>query len=145
MEVEPASLSQPSRSRLAEPGRDRDHGCARPVADDLELMPFTHSRLVNVAGEDEVCAGVDQGTEDAVAPRDRTLVRRPPRRAEQVVVEDGDAEGLRRRCAEPLGRPLELRSAQCAALVAERDDAVGSVVSQTRSNSAHGRMNRANV
>ena len=92
VEVEAARLAEPSRPRLPEPGRDRDDGRARLVADDLELVPLAHGRLVDVTREDEVGAGVHERAEDVVAARDRPLARRPPRRADQVVVEDGDAE-----------------------------------------------------
>ena len=79
------------------PGAIGDHGRVRLVADDLEVVPLAHRRLVDVAREDEIGAGVQQRTQHVVAARDRTLARRAPRRADQMVVEDGDAQRSRAR------------------------------------------------
>ena len=121
MQVEPARLAQPSRPRLPESGGDRHDGRARVAADDLELVALAHGRLVDVTREDEVGPRVHERAEDVAAVRDRPLARRPPRRADQVVVEDGHAERSVLGLAEPLrSRARELRPAQRAALVAER-------------------------
>ena len=61
--------------------------------------------------EDELGAGVHERAQDVVAARDRSLARRPPRRADQVVVEDGDAERSGLCLLEPLRpRARELRA-----------------------------------
>ena len=83
-------------------------------------MPLAHGRLVDVAREDEVRACLHEGTENAVTPRDGTLARRPPRRADHVVVEDCDAERSLLRRRKTLGRAVELRATERATLVAER-------------------------
>ena len=70
--------------------------------------------------EDEVGARVHERAQHVVAARDRPLARRPPRRADQVVVEDGHAQRSLVGRAEPFGRALELRPAERAALMAER-------------------------
>ena len=118
--MEPARLAQPPRPWLAKPGRDGDHGRVRLVADDLEVVPLAHRRLVDVAREDEIGACVQQRTQHVVAARDRPLARRAPRRADQMVVEDGHAQRPRLGRGEPFRRALELRPAQRAALMAER-------------------------
>ena len=120
MQVEPARLAEPSRPRLSEPGRDRDDRRAGLVADDFELVALAHGRLVDVAGEDEVGAPVHERAQHVVAAGDRPFASRPPRRADQVVVQDGHAQRSLAGRAEPFGRALELRPAERAALVAER-------------------------
>ena len=119
MEVKPARLAQASRPRLPESGRDRYDGRVRLVADDLELVALADRRLVDVAGEDEICSRVDECAQHVVTSGDRPLVCRPPRRADQMVVEDGDAEGSLLGGGEPFRCALQLGSAQCAALLAE--------------------------
>ena len=119
MHVQSARLAEPSRPRLPEPGCDRDDGRARLVADDLELVPLADRGLVDVAGEDQVGAGVDERAQNVVAARDGTLARRPPGRAEQVVVEDGDAKRSR------LGGGEALSRARSAALRSARRPAGG--------------------
>jgi hypothetical protein len=120
MEVEPARLAEPAWPRLAQPGSDRDDRSARLVADGLELVPLAHCGLVNVPGEDQVGARVDERLEDVVAPRDGTLAGRPPWRAEEMVVEDGNAQGAVCGGAEAPRGPVELRAGQRSALMPER-------------------------
>ena len=87
---------------------------------------------------------------------DRALARRPPRRADHVVVEDDDAVRASGGRAEALGRGAELGLAQAAALVAVRSRRVQADdvercrrvrrlgrLPQARSNSRHGAVNRA--
>ena len=86
----PARLAAAARPRLAQPRR-RDH--RRPVhraGGDLELAPLADGALVDVAGEDQLGAGVDERPEDGAAARDRPLAA-PPGCAGQVVVERDDA------------------------------------------------------
>jgi hypothetical protein len=104
---------------LPETGCDRDHGRPGLVSHHLELVALAHRRLVNVAGEDELGAGVDKSSKHAVPMRDRAFARGAPRSADQMVVEHGDVERSSRGRGEPLGRPLQLRVAQRAALMAK--------------------------
>jgi hypothetical protein len=119
VQVEPARLAQPPRPRLPESGRDCDDSSARLVSDDLELVSLAHGRLVDVAGEDQVCACVHERTKDMVAPRDGTLVRRTPRCSDEVVVEDCNAERSLLRSGKPPSSAVELSPAQRASLMAE--------------------------
>ena len=68
MDVDSARLAQPSRPGLPEARSDRDYGRARLVADDLEVVPLAHRRLVDVSGEDEICSRLHQRAQHAVAP-----------------------------------------------------------------------------
>ena len=153
--VQAARLAEPVRPRLPETGRDRDDGRAHVAFDHLELVPLAHRRLMNVAGEDQVCAGRDERAQDTVSVRDRPLARGAPRGAEHVMVEHRDAKGTVRRrvrrsaasrscsaCRAPpwwrYGR-AEFRPTTCTASA----ENVGSVVCHWRSNSAQGRVNRA--
>ena len=91
VDVQAARLAEPVRSRLAEPGAIEIDRRAHVAAHDLELVALAHRRLVDVPGEDEVGARGDELAQHAVPVRDRPLARRPPRRADHVVVEDDDA------------------------------------------------------
>jgi hypothetical protein len=64
-------------------------------------VPLADGCLVDVAGEDELGAGIHERGEHAAAFR-YGLLARAPRRPEQVVVEDDDPERGRRRFAEEL-------------------------------------------
>ena len=75
---------------------------------------------MDVPREDEICARVHERAQNVVAARDRPLVPRPPRRADQVVVEHGNAQRSVLGSTEPFGCALELRSAERAALVPKR-------------------------
>ena len=73
VDEEPARLTAPVRPRLAESRGDR-HGDAGDVAgDDLELVAFADRDLMDVAGEDQLGAGVHEPGEDAAPPADRLL------------------------------------------------------------------------
>ena len=73
-------------------------------------MPLAHRALVDVPADDQLGARVDEPGEHAVAVRDRPLAR-PPRRADQLVVEDDErsapgaaaraARAARASCASP--------------------------------------------
>jgi hypothetical protein len=89
--VQPARLAAAVRARLAKAGRDRDRHAAHVARDDLELVPLADRSLVDVTGEDELRTRFDERGEDVVPARDG-LLPRPPRRADQVVVENDDAE-----------------------------------------------------
>ena len=71
-------------------------------------MPLAHGALVDVAGEDQVGAGLDEPGEHVVAACDRFLAR-APRGADQVVVEHDDLEGVGLCLAQPRFRLGELR------------------------------------
>jgi hypothetical protein len=120
VEVQPTCLAKPPRPRLPESRRDGDDRRAGFVACDLELVSLAHSSLVDVSGEDEVCSGVDEAKEDVVAPRDGSFARGSPRSADQMVVENRDAKGSGFCLGETFGRPVQLRIAERAALVAKR-------------------------
>src|SRR5205823_5682486 len=122
-EVQPARLAATVRPRLPEPRGDRDCDAALAAGRDLELPPLAHRRLVDVPGEDELRARVDERAEDVVAARNR-LLPRPPGCADQVVVEDGDQERAVVRLAEEPDRGVELALAQAARLVPPRPDGV---------------------
>ena len=94
--MEAASLAATVRARLAEAGRDRDDdGVLALRRRELELTPLGDGALVDVAGEDQVGARLDEPREHAVPLRDRLLARAPGR-PEQVVVEGDDpVRGLR--------------------------------------------------
>jgi hypothetical protein len=115
--VQPSRLAAPVRARLAEAGRDRDRRAANVAGHDLELVPLADRGLVDVAGEDQLGARFDERGEDVVAPC-HGLLPRPPRGADQVVVEGDDAERAGRRRGEQRGRVIELALAQPARLVA---------------------------
>ena len=55
-----ARLAAALRARLAEPGRDRDDDAARVAGDHLELVALADRRLVDVAADDQLGAGVDE-------------------------------------------------------------------------------------
>src|SRR5438132_476423 len=116
VDVQAARLAAPVRARLSEAGRDRDGHALLAAGRDLELAPFSDRALVDVTRDDQLRAGVDERSEYVVAARDR-LLSRAPRRADQVVVEDGDPQGLAVAVAEHARRALELRRAQAAGLV----------------------------
>ena len=99
-------------------------------ARELELTPFRNGALVDVPGEDEVGARLDEPGEDTVALGDRFLAR-APRSPEQVMASRTRPDWWRQ------GR-TELRPTTTS--VSERY--TGSVVSQSRSNSSHGLVNR---
>jgi hypothetical protein len=49
---------------LSEPRRNRDHGAANVSVDDFELMALADGSLVDVPGQDQLRAGVDEPGED---------------------------------------------------------------------------------
>ena len=113
VDVEAAGLAAAVRARLAEAGRDRDDdGVLAARRRELELAPLGDRALVDVAGEDQVGAGLDEPGEDAVSVRDR-LLPRPPGRAEQVVVEGDDPVGA------SSGRPANVSAARSHLVVAK--------------------------
>src|SRR6187455_3203123 len=57
-EMEAARLAPPPRARLAEPGRGNDGRPANVALHDLELVPLRDRALVDVAGDDQLGAGV---------------------------------------------------------------------------------------
>ena len=122
--MEPARLAEPARAWLAEARRSHEDGRPLLVPDRLELMPLTHGRLMDVAAEDEVGAGRRERMKNVLAARDRALVRRPPGCADEVVMENGDAERVWFRGGKARDRPLEPSAAQPTALTAERGGGV---------------------
>ena len=120
--VEAARLAAAVRPWLAEPRRDRDDdGVLAARRGQLELAPLRDRALVDVPGEDQVGARFDQGGEHVVPSRDR-LLPRPPRRAEQMVVQSDDPVGAVRRAPELLGGAAHLLVAKPPGLVAPRPD-----------------------
>ena len=101
--MDASRLAPATRPRLSEPRRDR-HGDAPDAAgDDLELVALADRRLVDVPGQDQLRARVLEPGEHGVPVRDRFLAR-APRRADQVVVEDDDAQRCRRARRQELAR-----------------------------------------
>ena len=147
-------LAEPVRARAREPRRRDDDD--RPLAvEHLELAPLGDAGLVDVAGEDELGAGFRELLEHAAAASERALAR-PPWRVRELMVEADDAQraGGRRargapraRSRAPVRRPpdwcrqgrTELTPTTCSPSA----ECTGSVVSHCRSNSRHGRVNRA--
>ena len=67
VDVQAARLAEPVRARLAEAGGDREHRGTRVVRDDRELALLAHSRLMNVAGEDQIGPAGDECAQDVIA------------------------------------------------------------------------------
>ena len=124
VDVEPAGFAAAVRARLAEPGCDRhDHRVLALRARELELAPLRDGALVDVPGEHEVGASLDEPGEDSVPLRDRLLARAPGG-AEQVVVEDDDPQRALGRVLEDLRRVPNLRVANPTRLVPPRPHGV---------------------
>src|SRR5205814_5967360 len=100
-----------------EPARARDDDAADIPADDLELVPLAHRGLVDVPCQDQLRARLDERAQDVIPPRDR-LLPRPPRRAEHLMVEDGDAQRAGARVGQPDCRIPELFLTQAPRLLA---------------------------
>ena len=115
VDVQALGLAAAIRPRAAEPGGDRDRGSAEPGVD-LEVVSLADGGLVDVAGEDQLRARVDERGEDVRAARDRPLARAPGR-ADQVVVQRHDSQRALRSLGEQLRRPLQLALPQPAGLV----------------------------
>ena len=155
VDVEPAGLAAAVRARLAEAGCDRDdHRVLALRARELELAPLRDGALVDVPGEHEVGARLDEPGEDSVPLRDRLLARAPGR-AEQMVVEGDDPQRALGRVLEDLRRVLEParrerrpdwwrhgRTELSPTTTRLSDRYTGSVVSQSRSNSCQGLVKR---
>src|SRR5712692_10272626 len=118
-DVEAPSLAAAAGARLAQTRRCDDDRPGLTFGPDLELVALADRALVRVAGEDQLGSRVDEPGEDVVSARDRPLAR-PPRCADQVVVEDGDAQRSLRCVREQLTCPLELALSQSARLVSPR-------------------------
>ena len=117
--MQAARLAAPVGARLAEPGCDRDRDGADVAAHDLELAALADRGLVDVAGEHELGAGVDERGEHVVSPRDR-LLPRAPGGPDHVVVEHGDPERAVGRLGEEARGVVELALPQAARLVPPR-------------------------
>jgi hypothetical protein len=100
-------LASSVRARLAEAGRDRDRRPTQVAGGDLELVPLRDGGLVDVAGEDQLGAGVDQRGEHVAAACNR-LLPGAPGRPDQMVVERDHAKRTIGRGGEQLGRSLQL-------------------------------------
>src|SRR5437868_14258623 len=74
---------------------------------------------MDVAGQDQLCTGVDEAREDMTAAGHRPLAR-SPWSADNVMMERDHAQRTVRRFAEQLGRPAQLRVAKAAGLVPPR-------------------------
>ena len=120
---EPAGLAAPVRARLAEARCDSDGDAADVRRDDLELVALADRGLMDVAGEDQLGAGIDEPGE-YVGPTTDRLLAGSPGSAEEVVVQDDDLEGARRRPREQRGGMVDLFGANAAGLVAPGPDGV---------------------
>src|SRR4051794_5147979 len=99
VDVQTARLAAAVGARLAEPWGDRDRRTPQAAGRDLELVPLGDGCLVDVTGEDQLGAGVDERGENVAAPGDR-LLPRAPRGPDQVVVEHHDAKCVTGRAGE---------------------------------------------
>ena len=88
--MQATGLAAAVRAWLPEARRDRDRDPADVAGHDLELVALADGGLVDVAGEDELRARVDEPREDAASASDR-LLSRSPGRPEEMVVEYDDA------------------------------------------------------
>ena len=113
----PARLAAAVGPRLPEPRRDRDDAARRSGADDLELVALGDGGLVDVTAEDQLRSRADQGSEHVVAVCDG-LLSRAPRRADELVVEHGDAQRARCGFVQLEGRPAEATLVDAAGLMA---------------------------
>ena len=112
-----AGLTSSARPRQSE-ARSDGHGHARHGAvDDLELVPLAHGHLVDVAGKDELRSRVHEPGQDGVPACDGLLAGAPGG-ADQVMVEDDDAESSGRSRLEECPRAVELGAADPARLMA---------------------------
>jgi len=107
--VEAPRFATPVGPGLSESGRDRNR---RSVASalfshNLELVSLGDGGLVDVAGEDQLGAGVDERGEH-VGSTGNGLFPRPPRRTDQVVVKGNNSQRALGRCREELGCALQL-------------------------------------
>jgi len=119
VDVQAAGFAATVGPRLAQPGGDGNSRPAQAARGDLELVPLGDGCLVDVAGEDQLGARVDERGEYVAAPCDRLLARAPGG-ADQVVVEDDDPKRAAGRIGEQLGGPLQLPGANTARLVPPR-------------------------
>ena len=114
--MDASRLAAATRTRLSESGCDRDGHAPHAAGDDLELVSLADRRLVDVPGEDQLRACIHEPRQHVVAMRDRLLAR-APRRADQVVVEDDDAQRAVCSCRQELSRTLELAAPDPSRLV----------------------------
>ena len=104
VDVEAARLASPVRPRLAEAGGDGDDRAVDVASGHLELVPLADRALMDVAGEDQLRAGVDEAGEH-FDRLDDGLLPRSPGRSDQVVVERHDFQRARGRLGPaPRGR-----------------------------------------
>jgi hypothetical protein len=89
--VQAACLAAAVRPRLPKAGRYRHRDPALAAGRDLELAAFGDRALMDVPGHDQLRACVDERREHVVSTRNRSLPR-APRCADQMVVENRDAE-----------------------------------------------------
>src|SRR5262245_47832992 len=111
------------RARLAESGRGRDRRAGLAVGGDLELAVLADRGLVDVAGEDQLRARVDEGRQYVQPPGDGPLPR-APRGSGQMMVEHDGAQRARLGFGEQPRRPCELLRADASGLVTPRPDRV---------------------
>src|SRR5215204_7233628 len=91
--MQASCLAAPFGARLAQPGSRDDRGAVHLAANDFELPPLRHGRLMDVARNDQLRARIDEAAEDRASVRDRPL-RGAPGRSEQMMVQGDDLEGV---------------------------------------------------
>src|SRR5580765_4475942 len=121
--MEPPGLASAVGTRLSEAGGNRDRRPAQAAGSDLELVALGDRCLVDVAGEDQLGARVDERREHMTAACDRLLARAPGC-SDQVVVKRHDPKRALGRLGEQLPGPLQLRRANTAGLVTPGADRV---------------------
>src|SRR5258708_32579011 len=123
VDVQAARFAAAVRARLAEPRRDRNGDAVLAADGDLEIAALRDRSLMDVPRDDQLGARVHKRREHVVAPRDRALAR-APRRADEMVVQDGDAQRVPVAGVQRCGRAFELRLPDSAGLVPPRANRV---------------------
>ena len=155
VDVEAARLAAPVRARLAEAGSDRDHDRVLAARRrELELAPLGDRALMDVAGEDEVGAGLDESrrARGSASRRASCASATAPRAGGDAARRSGSAlAGTSRKAPRPAAparrahAPTGCRQGRTElspATTSVSERYTGSVVSHCRSNSAQGRVNR---
>jgi len=107
VDVQAPRFAAPVGPWLSESGRDRNRRSPQAARCNLELVSLGDGGLVDVAGENQLGAGVDERGEN-VGSTSNGLFPRPPRRPDQVVVKGDDSQRALGRCREELGSALQL-------------------------------------
>ncbi len=109
------------RAWAPEAGRRGEHErAAHVVIERLKRVSLDRSALVDVAAEDELCAGSCKRSQHGVAVLERELAGGAPGSAGKMVVANHDAEQMRRRLAQDSRHHVEARRVEPTTLVPPR-------------------------